>query len=103
MTNFEHHQSLSLDELALWFHKHGQFDGSPWMTWFNDNYCSKCESVKCKYIDAEHKLGIKPFYKHDIECAYCELEKQCKFFPDMDDIPDNLDIIKMWLSQEVSK
>ena len=103
MTNFEQHQSMTLDELALWLHKHGQFDCSPWMKWFNDNYCDKCEAIECKYEDAEEKLGFKPFYKNSIECAYCEWNKKCRFFPDMLDIPDNLDIIKMWLSQEVSK
>ena len=69
MTNFEQIQSASLNELALWIHKHGQFDGSPWVTWFDDNYCSKCEAIECKYEDAEEKLGFKPFYKNSIECS----------------------------------
>ena len=56
--------------------------------------------------DAKEKLGITPFYDDTIECAYCELAdesgiKRCRFFPELDDVPDNRGMIKMWLESEV--
>ena len=109
MTNFKHIQSMNIDEFAEWLDKHGMFDGSPWNDWFSKRYCENCESIKCKYADAEEKLGFTPYifgsYGGDIECAFCELAdetgvKRCRFFPELDDVPDNLEIIKMWLIEE---
>ena len=104
MTNFEHLKSMSIEELAEWLDMYGQYDNSPWSTWFSETYCDKCESIKCKYVDAEKTLGFTPYlfgsYSGDLFCAYCELEKKCKFFPDLDNTPDNLETIKMWLTRE---
>ena len=96
MTNFEKIKNMSLDEFAEWVDEHGMFDNTPWMKWFNENYCDKCESIFVKAEEAEKVLGIKPFYNEEYECAYCEVyENCCKFFPDK--CPSNKDIIKMWL------
>ena len=77
MTNFEHLKSMSIEELAEWLDEYGQFDNSPWSTWFSETYCDKCESIKCKYVDAEKTLGFSPYifgsYSGDLECAFCEL------------------------------
>jgi hypothetical protein len=68
---------------------------------FTEKYCSKCESIKCKYADAEEKLGFSPFsYSGEIECAYCELENKCRFFSELEDAPSNVEMIKMWLIEE---
>ena len=101
MNNLKYLQSMPIDELAKWLDKHGQYDISPWSIWFNEKYCNNCESIKCKYVEAKERLDVTPFYNSEIECAYCELEKKCKFFPELEDIPDNLEIIKMWLESEV--
>ena len=87
MNNFEYLKSLSLDELAAWLDKYGQFEESAWMTWFGENYCENCEPIKCQYFDSDHEFL----------CSYCELEKHCKFFPELKEAPDNLEIIKLWL------
>lgn len=101
MINFERLQLMSIDELAEWLDKNGMFDNSPWSEWFSKKYCENCESIKCKYADAEEKLSITPFsYSGEIECAYCELENKCRFFQELDDIPDNKKVIKMWLEEE---
>lgn len=100
MNNYKQLTSKSLEELARWLDINGKFDDSPWEKWFNEKYCSNCASVICTCVDAKEKLGIKPFYKRSIECAYCELENKCKFFPDMEEIPDNRDIIEMWLKEK---
>jgi hypothetical protein len=92
---------MTIDELAEWLDKNCMFDNSPWLNSFNEKYCEKCESIKCKYVDAEEKLGITPFsYSGEIECAYCELENKCRFFQELDDVPDNKEMIKMWLEEE---
>jgi hypothetical protein len=105
MTNFEKLRSLPTEELAEWLDKHGMFDGSPWNEWFGKKYCDNCESIEVKYADAEEKLGLTPFYNETFECAYCELADEngitrCRFFPELDDVPDNETVIKMWLEEE---
>jgi hypothetical protein len=107
MTNFENLKKMSLEDFAEWLDKYGQFDHSPWSESFAEKYCDNCESIKCKYADAEEKLGFSPFsYSGEVECAYCELAdelgvKRCRFFPELEDIPDNKETIKMWLEEEV--
>ena len=102
MSNFKRLQSMSVDELAQWLDENGQFDTSPWSEWFSKKYCNNCESIKCKYADAEEKLDFSPytFYSGDIECAYCEIYHKCKFFENLEDVPDNKEVIKMWLEEE---
>ena len=34
-------KSKSLDEFAEWIDEHGAFDGSPWINWWQENYCNK--------------------------------------------------------------
>lgn len=101
MTNFKYLQSMSIDELAKWLDQNGIIDNSPWLEHFNYKYCANCESVICKYEDTEKTLGFKLFYRDEIECAYCEIYKKCRYFPDMDDVPDGVDMAKMWLESEV--
>lgn len=101
MTQFENFQSMNIDQFAEWIDKYGAFDDSPWMTWWDENYCSKCESIECHYTDAKEKLGFEPFYERSIECAYCELNDKCRFFPELDKEPEPKDIVKMWLESEV--
>lgn len=102
MTNLDYLQNLTVDEFAEWLDEHGQFDGSPWMDWFNETYCKKCESIKCKINSTN--IGITPLYPdREIDCAYCELEHKCKFFENLEDVPDNKEVIKMWLLKNNKK
>lgn len=100
MNNFEKIKQMSLEEFAEWLHEHGMVDNTPWMNWFNENYCEKCESIIVKSEDAEEVLGFKPFYDEECECAYCEVYDKCKYFPDLEETPSMKDIIKMWLEAE---
>lgn len=91
MIRFDNFKSMTLDQLAEWLGKYGQFDNSPWMSWFDEKYCSNCEAIMCRYKDSELEFP----------CSWCELnDNNCKFFPDMDHAPNNKDIIKMWLESE---
>lgn len=91
MTIFESMKSKSIDELAEWFDEHGAYDNSAWREWFDNNYCQKCES---EYVYVE-------MFKKEQPCAWCELHKKCKYFQDMNEMPSNKQIIKMWLETEI--
>lgn len=91
MTQFEKFKNMDIDQLTEWMDKHGQFDGSPWMSWFDHKYCKNCECIMCHHVDSEHKFP----------CSWCELEGKCKYFPDLDETPDNKMIIKIWLKSDI--
>jgi len=91
MTVFENIKNKNIDELVDWIDEYFVFnDDTPYLKWWETNYCNKCkpEVVYEKDLDFEHM------------CAYCELNNKCRFFQDMDDIPDNKQVIKMWLESE---
>ena len=101
MTRFEEFKNMDIEALVEWIYEHGEFDGSPWCEWFDENYCSKCESVICKTEEVLDKLGFEPFYEKDVECAYCEIYKKCKYFLDWDEQPDSKDIVRLWLESDI--
>ena len=91
MTQFEKFKAMNLDEMVDWLDEHGEFDDSPWMSWWDKNYCNNCPS----------ETAYVPDYGREMKFAWCELHGVCKFFQEFDDVPDNKDIIKMWLNNEV--
>lgn len=101
MTNHENLLNKSTRELAEWLDSNGQFDGSPWMKWFDKNFCSKCESVKIKKENSKAILGFELLFVGETTCSYCELYKKCKYFPDRCETPINIDIIEMWLKENI--
>lgn len=101
MTRFDELKNMDIEALTEWIYEHGQFDGSPWCEWWDENYCRKCKPVICHHTEAKEKLGFEPFYEKDVECGYCEIEHKCRFFMEMDEIPSCKDIVKMWLESEV--
>ena len=102
-TRYNQFRSMSLEELAEWLDNHGQHDGSPWMIWFDKNYCSKCESIKIKKENSKSVLGFELMFSDETTCSYCEVYKKCKYFQDKDETPNNADIIKMWLEEQVKE
>lgn len=90
-TKFKAFKRMTLDQFAEWLNKFGQFDKSPWMEWWDRTYCKHCDPIMCKYSD----------YAIEFPCSWCELnDNKCKFFPKLEDMPDNKEIIKMWLQTE---
>lgn len=79
----------NIDELAEWLDENMMFDNAPWLSWWDEHYCNKCENIVRTDSD-----GYKGEY------AYCELHSHCRFFKGIKDIPDNKLIIKMWLESE---
>ena len=107
MTNLRRIKNMSIDELAEWLDENGMFVHSPWLNLFNEKYCENCETVKFTYEETEKNLDLQSynFLGGGVECAFCELEdengiKRCRFFPDKDKVPDNKEMIKMWLNEE---
>lgn len=92
MTVFDNFKNKNIDELVDWLDEYGAFDNSPWTKYFDNNYCSECES-EYAYIEE---------FNSERECSYCELNNKCRFFQDLDDTPDNKQIIKMWLESEIN-
>lgn len=92
MTIYEMFKNKTVDELAEWFDEHCMFDNSPWILWWDENYCKKCETEFC-YVESVEK---------ELEFAWCELNNdRCRFFQNMDEMPDNKQIIKMWLNSDI--
>lgn len=96
MTVFESLKTKNIDELAEWFDKYCEFDSALWWDFWNENYCNKCEPEITYVPDLSKDLNsdIK------VECSWCELNDKCKFFKEMDEMPDEKEIIKMWLMSE---
>lgn len=90
MTMFNNIKSKNIDELVEWLDKIGAYEDSPWMKYWDKNYCSKCEPEIIDDVD----------YNREIECYWCELHDKCKYFKHMDDIPSIKQVIKMWLESE---
>lgn len=89
MTIFENFINRDIDALVDYLDEHFTFDNAPWWKWWDENYCSKCIAEIA--VDDE---GNKRDY------GYCELHGNCRFFKDMKEIPDNKQIIKMWLESD---
>ena len=69
-TIFEKIKAMDIDEFAEWFSKHCLHDTAPCIKWWDDTYCSNCESEIARCIDTNQ----------DMEFAWCELHDKCKFF-----------------------
>lgn len=93
MTNYEFIKSLSEDTLADWLSIKVSWDCAPWTEWFDKKYCQKCDSINT-YV---------PALERETECAYCEINDKCRYFPEVDGTLSDKEIIKLWLASEVAK
>jgi hypothetical protein len=91
MTVFDNIKSKNIDELSKWLDEYGMYDCSPWSYWFDKSYCSKCESV---IAPSPCSCNVNSEY------AWCELNNHCRYFEEMNHIPNNEQVIKMWLESE---
>lgn len=90
MTVLEIFQSKRIDELVEWFDESIVCDGSPWIEWFDTKYCKDCEP----------EIGYISYLNKEAECNWCELHGKCKYFKDLNSVPDNKQTIKLWLESE---
>lgn len=84
MTVFEKIKSMNIDEFARWFEENCTHDNDPCIRWFSETYCENCE----------------PIMDNGMECSYCELNGNCKFFENLDYTPSQRETIKVWLNSE---
>lgn len=91
MTNYEDKMQMSKGEFAEWLDDIADFEEAPWMKWWDENFCNRCESVIGKMVDSGEEM----------EFGWCEVYGKCKFFPEKADVPDSVEIIQMWLEEEV--
>ena len=91
MTVFEKIKTMDINEFAKWFDEHCSHDTDPCINWWNNNYCSNCETETAKYdgTDAED------------EFAWCELHGKCKFFQNADGTLNTFQMTKLWLESEI--
>lgn len=95
MTIFEEIKSKNIDKMTDWIDEHFDFDNAPYWRFWDENYCSKCKPIN---------IEITNYFGYEIgEYAYCEVNGNCKFFKDMEKIPNSKQIIKMWLESESEK
>lgn len=92
MTNFELFKNMSLCEFTEWLDSFSIHDNAPWVEYFCENYCNKCEP----------EIAYIPYFNREMECAWCEMHGKCRFFEDMEDTPNTKEIIKMWLESEIN-
>ena len=86
MTNFEKLKSMNEEEMSEFLDSIISVDDNPWIDWFNKKYCENCETIEVNH------------YAH-INCSYCEVNGNCKYFQDKDDIPNNKEMIELWLKE----
>ena len=91
MKQYDILKSKTIDELARWLGEYTYTDNSPHIKWFGENYCEKCEP---------EIVHLAVFDIGECKCGWCEIHDKCKFFQELDDIPDNEEIIKLWLESE---
>lgn len=92
MTKFDSIKSKNIDELAEWLDKYAGFDDAPWTTWFDMKYCKDCEPEIARKENTNY-YNVASF-------GWCELHGKCKYFQELEDTPDNKQVIKMWLESE---
>lgn len=85
---FENFKSMNIDELAEWFEKNYS-DADPCILWFDKTYCKNCEP-----IIKQNEMGYK------MEYAYCELNGNCRYFKEMNEVPSIKQTIKLRLESE---
>lgn len=90
MNKFEKIKSANIDELVEWMSEYCDYDNAPWWDWWDKKYCKKCQP----------EIGRYEGHETDMEFSWCELYGKCKFFQEMDNIPDVKQTIKMWLEIE---
>lgn len=90
MTNFEKLKSMNEKEISEFLDSIIGTDEDPWIVWFNKRYCENCETIR--------GYSLIPNIYDDF--TYCEVNGNCRYFQDKDDIPDNKEMIELWLESE---
>lgn len=83
-------KSFTIDEMVDFLDEYSIHDLTPWFIWWDKNYCNKCmEEIK-----------FNPYYERNSEYTYCELNNNCRYFQDLNEVPDSKQVLRMWLETE---
>ena len=104
MTNFEKIKNMSQEELIKFLAENSFPDENIWVKYFNEKYCNNCDAMEGTYKEFGFNPSIRLSEDHCV-CAYCEVKKDCRFFPGKfnDGCPSDEDILKIWLEAEVNE
>ena len=97
MNNLKKLQSMNIDQLVDWLDENGHHNAI-WWKWFEGKYCDNCDTITTLISDCDGEETSRPFV-----CFYCEENDKCSFFPDMDNVPDSKETIKLWLEAEAEE
>lgn len=92
MTVFEKIKAVDINGLIEMFDKFSFNEHSPWFEWYDKKYCGNCIA----------EIKFHPEINRDAEFGWCEMHQNCRYFPELDEIPDTKQIIKMWLESEAN-
>jgi hypothetical protein len=84
MTIFEKFKSMNIDEYAEWFAENCLNSDDPCIQWWDKTYCQNCKSI----------------IKDEVEYGYCELYGKCRFFENMNNVPDHKQMVRIWLDSK---
>lgn len=98
MTNFKNLQAMNIEQLIEFLDTNGHHN-AVWWKWFEEKYCDKCEKIITVTPDYD---GEETWY-HPCVCSYCEENDKCFFFPEMNNVSDSKETIKLWLEAEVEE
>lgn len=88
MTNYENIPYNDKDKFAEWLSKLDCVENMPWIRWVDENYCKKCEPIKCSYEDGKAEVLVAP----------CEI-RQCPYGVGITELSD-VGLIKLWFEAE---
>ena len=89
MSIFDCMKNMTIDEMVDYLDKNWTTDNAPWISWWDEHLCNGCEPI---YKDTE--------LYDNVEFTWCEINKNCRFFSDMNSVPDNKMMIRVWLESE---
>lgn len=100
MTHFEKiFKDATPESIAEFLDCNGMWDNSPWLNWWDKQYCSKCDTVELTNCQAKELLGIEsPFEGVNLVGSFCEVYKKCRYTDDHE--PTSKEIIEAWLNSQ---
>ena len=92
MTVFEQIKNMDIDEFTAWITVNWLYSGDLVIDWWDKTYCRKCKPEKITF----------PNIDHEYECSYCGEYDKCRYFTELDKMPDDLMRVKLWLQSHVN-
>lgn len=89
MTVFEKFKSMSIDDFAKWY-EDKLYEEDPCIDWWDNTYCKKC-------------MADDSYESDGLSYEWCNIHGKCKYFQELDNVPDFKQMIKIWLESEIDE